>query len=132
MQWHQGCFRLDRAFPWACLGQLERRTGRKHGEKGEEWQKTQVQWFNLLAFADRQKNNYNYSYYLSNIPLAGKRKKGALLRPPNFKPVFSFRLFIPFQLYCGPSCMITFSFLLHLIQSCCTNFAKVLYVHTQY
>lgn len=96
MRLHQGCFRVDRAFPWGCLGELERRTGREHREKGEEWQKTQVQWSNLLACADRQKNNHNYSYSLSNIPLAVKRNKKALLRPPNFKPIFSFRLFIPF------------------------------------
>lgn len=66
----------------------------------------------------------------SHIPLAGEKKE-AHLSPPTFNRVFRFRLFIPLQLCCGLSCMITLPFLTHLIQSCCTNFDKVLYVHTQ-
>lgn len=71
---HHGCFWVDRAFPWSCLGELERRMGGRHGEKREEWQKIQVQWSNLLAFTERQ-NNHNYNYYRSHSSAGGWGRK---------------------------------------------------------
>lgn len=59
-----------------------------------------------------------------------KEKEQSHLSPPNLKQLFSFRPFVPFQLCCGSSFMTTFSFSLHLMQSCCTNSDKLLQLQT--
>lgn len=69
-----GVSELTGLFP----GALEEMWKEEQRERMERNGRKQVRWPNLLAFTARQKNNHNYNYCLSNIPLSREKERSTL------------------------------------------------------